>query len=59
MCLGIKDLIGMKIDPLEEMRALGSRGLREVLDRLRRELGPRYDCTPLEEVMARLDGDRL
>jgi len=57
LCLGIKDLIGMKIDPLEEMRKLGSRGLREVFDRLRRELGPRYDCRPLEGVMARLDGE--
>ena len=57
LCLGIKDLIGMKIDPLEEMCALGSRGLREVFDRLRRELGPRYDCSKLEELMGRLDGD--
>jgi len=56
-CLGIKDLIGMKIDPLEEMRELGSGGLREVFERLRRELGARYDCRPLEGVMARLDGD--
>lgn len=57
LCLGIKDLIGMKIDPLEEMRKLGSGGLREAFDRLRRELGPRYDCTPLEEVLASLDGN--
>ena len=56
-CLGIRDLIGMKIDPLEEMRELGSGGLREVFERLRRELGARYDCRPLEGVMARLDGD--
>jgi 3-hydroxybutyryl-CoA dehydrogenase len=56
-CLGIKDLIGMKIDPLAEMRNLGSDGLREVFDRLRRELGPRYDCRPLKGAMARLDGD--
>jgi 3-hydroxybutyryl-CoA dehydrogenase len=57
LCLGIKDLIGMKIDPLQEMQKLGSRGLREVFDRLRRELGPRYDCHPLEGVMASLDGE--
>jgi hypothetical protein len=45
----------MKIDPLEEMRKLGSDGLRDVFERLRREPGPRYDSSPLEEVMARLD----
>jgi 3-hydroxybutyryl-CoA dehydrogenase len=56
ICLGIKDLIGMKIDPLDEMRKLGSKGLRDVFDRLRRELGPRYDCRPLEPMMVRLDG---
>lgn len=57
-CLGIKDLIGLKIDPMDQMRKLGSHGLREVFDRMQRELGPRYDSSPLEDVMARLDGDR-
>lgn len=56
LCVGIEDLIGMKIDPLEEMRKLGSSGLREVFDRLRDELGPRFECSPLEAVMAGLDG---
>jgi len=55
LCLGISDLIGLKLDPLEEMRKLGSHGLREVFDRLRDELGPRYECRPLRDTMARLD----
>lgn len=56
LSLGITDLIGLKIDPIEEMRTLGSAGLREVFDRLRDELGPRYDCRPLEGIMTSLDG---
>ena len=32
------------------MRELGSDGLRKVFDRLGRDLGPRYDCRPLDEV---------
>ncbi|MBI4270752.1 MAG: hypothetical protein HY615_10505, partial [Candidatus Rokubacteria bacterium] len=55
LCLGISDLIGLKLDPLEEMRKLGSHGLRAVFDRLRDELGPRYECRPLRDTMARLD----
>jgi 3-hydroxybutyryl-CoA dehydrogenase len=57
LCLGIRDVIGMKIDPESEMRKLGSNGLRDVFDRLRREVGPRYDCRPLEGIMARLNPD--
>ncbi|MHC4175972.1 MAG: 3-hydroxyacyl-CoA dehydrogenase family protein, partial [Planctomycetota bacterium] len=57
LCLGIQDLIGMKIDPLKEMRKLGSDGLKKGFDRLRRDLGPRYDYSSLEDVMARLDND--
>ncbi len=56
-CLGIQDLIGMKIDPLQEMRELGSDGLRKRFDGLRRDLSPRYDCSSLEDVMALLDED--
>lgn len=55
LCLGISDLIGLKIDPREEMQKLRSDGLREVFDRLWDELGPRYDCSPLGEIMATLD----
>lgn len=55
LCHGISDVIGLKVDPLEEMRKLGSAGLREVFDRLRHELGPRYDCSPLAGIMASLD----
>ncbi|OGA31485.1 MAG: hypothetical protein A3G80_13410 [Betaproteobacteria bacterium RIFCSPLOWO2_12_FULL_62_13b] len=55
LCLGISDLIGLKTDPMEELRALGSAGLRDVFDRLRAELGPRYDCRPLAGIMATVD----
>jgi len=55
LCLGMGDICGLKLDPLEEMRKLGSKGLREVFDRLRDELGPRFDCRPLEGIMATLD----
>lgn len=55
MCLGISDLIGLKMDPLEEMRKLGSAGLREVFDRLRDELGRRYDASGLQPIMSTLD----
>jgi len=55
LCLGVRDLIGLNIDPLKEMQKLGSAGLREVFCRLRDEVGPRYDCHPLESVMAELD----
>jgi len=55
LCLGISDVIGLKLDPLEEMRKLGSAGLREVFDRLRDALGPRYDGRPLAGIMASVD----
>jgi 3-hydroxybutyryl-CoA dehydrogenase len=55
LCLGITDMVGLKIDPLEQMRKLGPDGLRDVFDRLRDELGPRFDCRPLEGIMATLD----
>jgi len=55
LTLGIVDILGLTLDPLQEMRKLGSTGLREVFDRLRRELGPRFDCRSLEAVMATLD----
>ncbi len=55
LCLGINDLIGLKMDPMEGMRKLGSVGLRDMFDRLRAELGPRYDCRPLAGIMATLD----
>jgi 3-hydroxybutyryl-CoA dehydrogenase len=53
---GVKSMFGLKLDPHEEMRKLGSKGLREVFDRLRDELGPRFDCRPLEDIMATVDG---
>lgn len=56
ICLGITDLIGLKIDPLAEMRKLGGAGMREVFERLHRELGPRFDPAPLAPVLAKLDG---
>jgi 3-hydroxybutyryl-CoA dehydrogenase len=55
LCFGMSDIVGLKLDPLEEMRKLGSKGLRDVFDRLRDELGPRFDCRPLEGTMATLD----
>jgi 3-hydroxybutyryl-CoA dehydrogenase len=55
LCLGMGDICGLKLDPLEEMRKLGSKGLREAFDRLRDELGPRFDCRPLEGIIATLD----
>ena len=55
LCFGMNDILGLKLDPLHEMRKLGSKGLREVFDRLRDELGPRFDCRPLEGIMATLD----
>jgi len=55
LCLGISDVIGLKLNPMEEMQKLGSDGLRKVFDRLRDELGPRYDCRPLADIMASLD----
>ena len=57
LCLGITDMVGLKLDPLEEMRKLGRDGLGDVFDRLRSELGPRFDCRPLDGIMGRL-GDR-
>ncbi len=55
LCLGMTDIIGLKLDPLQEMRRLGSKGLRETFDCLRDELGPRFDCRPLHGIMATLD----
>lgn len=55
LCLGVSDLFGLKMDPMEGLRKLGSAGLRDVFDRLRVELGPRYDCRPLTGIMASLD----
>lgn len=55
LCFGMSDIAGLKLDPLQEMRKLGSKGLRETFDRLRDELGPRFDCRPLEGIMASLD----
>jgi 3-hydroxyacyl-CoA dehydrogenase len=55
LCLGISDLIGLKLDPVAEMRSLGSHGLREVFGRLQDELGPRYDAKPLDSILTTLD----
>lgn len=55
LCLGIRDLIGLTADPLDDMRKLGADGLRAAFNRLRDELGARYDCAPLEGAMAELD----
>lgn len=55
LSFGLSDIAGLKLDPLQEMRKLGSKGLREVFDRLRGELGPRFDCRPLEGIMTSLD----
>ena len=56
ICLGVSRILDLKRDPLEEMRRLGSKGLREAFDRLRDELGPRFDCRPVEGIMTTLDG---
>ena len=55
MCLGVQRMLDLKADPLEQMRKLGSKGLRDVFDRLRDDLGPRFDCRPVEGTMATLD----
>jgi len=55
LCFGISDVIGLKVNPMEEMRQLGNDGLRTVFDRLRAQLGSRYDCGPLADVMRSLD----
>jgi 3-hydroxyacyl-CoA dehydrogenase len=55
LCVALSDIAGLKLDPMEEMRKLGSEGLRDVFDRLRDELGPRFDCRPLHGIMATLD----
>jgi len=54
LCFGIQDLIGMRIDPMEEIVKLGSDGLRAAFNRLRDELGPRYDYPKVEGVIASL-----
>jgi len=58
VCFGVTRMLDLTLDPLAEMRRLGSAGLREVFDRLRDELGPRFDCHPVEPIMATLDGSR-
>jgi hypothetical protein len=58
VCFGVARMLDLTLDPLAEMRRLGSAGLREVFDRLRDELGPRFDCRSLEPVMATLDVSR-
>jgi 3-hydroxybutyryl-CoA dehydrogenase len=55
LCAGIADVIGLKFDPLVEMRRLGSTGMRALFERLAAELGPRYDCGPVQGILTRLD----
>lgn len=55
LCFGIQDLIGMKIDPLEEMQKRGSAGMREPFGRLQAELGSRFDAGRIEDALAELD----
>jgi 3-hydroxybutyryl-CoA dehydrogenase len=55
LCAGIQDLIGLKVNPLDDMHRLGSRGLRDIFDRFRQELGPRYEYSRLEPTLAALD----
>jgi 3-hydroxyacyl-CoA dehydrogenase len=56
LCLGARDVLGLKLDPMAEMRRLGSAGLREAFDRLGSEVGPRFGCARLQAVMAAVDG---
>jgi 3-hydroxybutyryl-CoA dehydrogenase len=58
VCFGVARMLDLTLDPLAEMRRLGSAGLRDVFDRLRDELGPRFDCRPVEPIMATLDSPR-
>ncbi len=55
LSLGISDLIGLKLDPAAEMRALGSAGMRAVFVRLADELGPRFDPQPVADALTQLD----
>lgn len=55
LCVGMNAVLGLKVDVMEEMRKLGSRGLRDMFERLQGELGDRFDCRPLEGIMATLD----
>jgi 3-hydroxybutyryl-CoA dehydrogenase len=56
LSLGVRDVLGLTTDPLEEMRALGHDGLRQGLARLRDEVGPRFDPGPVEGAVASLAG---
>jgi 3-hydroxybutyryl-CoA dehydrogenase len=55
VCFGVARMLDLTLDPLAEMRRLGSSGLREMFDRLRDELGPRFDWRPVAGAMATLD----
>jgi 3-hydroxybutyryl-CoA dehydrogenase len=56
LCLGARDVLGLKVDPMAEMRRLGSSGLRAAFDRLATEVGPRFSCARLHSIMAAMDG---
>jgi len=55
LCAGVADVIGTKFDPLDEMKRLGSAGMREMFDRLAGELGPRYQSGPIANILESLD----
>ena len=55
LCVGTRDVLGLKLDPLVEMRRLGSTGLREAFDRLRYNVGARFESAPLQRIMSTLD----
>jgi len=55
LSLGVSDLSGLKIDPVAEMRALGSAGMRAALARLADELGARFNPEAVADALTRLD----
>jgi len=55
LCAGVADVIGLKFDPLEKMKALGRSGMSDFFQRLSSELGPRYDPQPIEDMLSMLD----
>lgn len=55
LCLGIQDLIGLKVDPWLYLRQLGSKGVIATLTRLQTQFGDRFDPTPVLPALKMLD----
>ncbi len=54
LCAGVADVIGTKVNPLEQMNRRGRRGMEEMFSRLSAELGPRYDWRPIKGALSSL-----